>query len=89
MPPVPPSSAASSAQGSDFFPEVVMRGLRPGATLEQLLEAMAYEAAMHGLASAWGVSTTATLLEHAAQALRERAGKEGLGAPALVNRPPV
>ncbi len=81
--PATPDTPSASAPA---FPPVVIQGLKPQATLAELLAAMQYEAAMHGLAAPWGVSLTAELLTRAAQALEERAGEAGLAQPAVPSR---
>lgn len=55
-----------------FMPAEVATALRPNATQEELLRGLEVEAAMHGLASAWGMSTTSVLLEKAAAHIKDR-----------------
>ncbi len=82
----PAAGAPTASSGAPVFPPVVIQGLKPQATLGELLKAMEHEAAMHGLAAPWGVSLTAELLMRAAQALQERAGEAGLEQPAVPSR---
>lgn len=49
-----------------FIPAEVARALHPQASVEDLRRGLEVEAAMQGLASAWGTSSTSTLLEAAA-----------------------
>ncbi len=60
-----------------FIPTEVARALHPNASLEELRRGLEVEAAMQGLASEWGTSSTATLLELAASRIAAQTDTRG------------
>lgn len=62
---------------SGFIPAEVARALHPTASAEDLRRGLEVEAAMQGLASAWGTSPTSMLLEQAASRIAVEAVSRG------------